>query len=326
MTADRTPDPLVSVIVPVRNGADHLPGLLECLDRQTLSRQEFEIVVGDDGSTDGATDALSVTDDRITVVRGEPRNAYTARNRAIAAARGRVLALCDADCRPEPEWLAQGLAALEDWELAAGRIRIEIPPDATVWSLLDAESAKNHERLVTFDVAETANLFFRRELFERVGPFDDRQPGYGDYEFVKRCVRSGARLAYAPQAVVSHPVRTSGRAVVSNLWSMNESYATFESRAGRVPQGVWLRSWVPALEVIRGRRRAGMSPVLDQRWFAANGYEPGTWERFQALPLTYLVLPYLASVAQAVGWWRGRSKRAVSRPPEVTHGATRSGS
>lgn len=312
MPSARRPAPLLSVIIPVRNGAADLPALRECLERQTLPPGDFEVVIGDDGSTDGAAQALATEDGWITVVRGQAKNAYTARNRAIAESRGRVLALCDADCRPEPGWLAGGLAALEQCELAAGHIRIEIPAGASVWSLLDAEGAKDHERLVGFGVAETANLFFSRALYDRVGPFDDRQPGYGDYEFVARCVRSGARLAYAPGAVLSHPVRTSARAILRNLWSMNESYAIFESRAGRVPEGVWLRSWVPFMQVVRARRRAGRPLALDRRLLVANGCDPGAWRRLQSLPLTYLLFPYLGSVAQTVGWWRGRAARADS--------------
>src|SRR4051812_39855832 len=111
--------PQVSVIVPVRNGGSDLRELLEKLSAQTLPRERFEVVVGDDGSTDGSAAGL---DDGtwVRVVPGPPLNSYAARNRAVHASRGAVLAFCDADCRPEPEWLEEGVRALESMDVAAG--------------------------------------------------------------------------------------------------------------------------------------------------------------------------------------------------------------
>src|SRR5581483_3168143 len=99
--------------VPVRNGAKWLPGLVESLAAQTLPRERFELVIGDDGSTDGSTEALPTDEGWIRVAVGEPRSSYSARNRAVRESRGRILAFCDADCRPEPEWLERGLASLD---------------------------------------------------------------------------------------------------------------------------------------------------------------------------------------------------------------------
>jgi glycosyltransferase involved in cell wall biosynthesis len=301
-------DPLVSVIVPVRNAGADLATLRECLSRQT--EQSFELVIGDDGSDDGSTDALSQNDDpNVRVVRGPPVNAYAARNRAVAASRAPVLAFCDADCRPDPEWLEHGLAALESADVVAGRIRFDIPADAGIWSLLDAETTKDHLRQVEVGTAETANLFLRRELFDRVGPFDADQPGYGDFEFVLRCVSQGARLAFAADAAVTHPVRTSARSFLRNVWSMNSSYAAFESRAGRLPEGLRLREWVPVVQTVRARRRFGMSVGLDRRWLGESGFRPTIGQDLRSLPLTYVFLPYFRSAAQVAGWRQGRRER-----------------
>ena len=140
--------PHVSVIVPVRNGRDDLRRLIEALSAQTMSTNEFELVIADDGSTDGSTEGLETQHSWIRVEPGLPRNSYAARNRAVRAARGSILAFCDADCRPEPEWLERGLAALEGADLVAGRIRFDVPQRRTVWTLLDMDSSKDHEREV----------------------------------------------------------------------------------------------------------------------------------------------------------------------------------
>jgi glycosyltransferase involved in cell wall biosynthesis len=301
--------PKVSVIVPVRDGAADIAALLECLERQTLPPDEFEIVIGDDGSSDGGTEGVASANGHIRVAAGPPTNSYAARNRAVAASTGSVLAFCDADCRPEPEWLESGLTALGPTDVVAGRIRFDVPSSRTVWTLVDMDGAKDHEHQVRVGVAETANLFLRRELFDRVGGFEGEIPEYGDYEFVERCVAAGADLAYAADTVVSHPARTSGRTLLRALWKYNRGYAVHAARDGRTPEALKLRSLVPFVQTVRARRRWGRSIGPDRRWLRSNGVEPTAGETLGATLIIYLVLPYLGSIAQLMGWLEGRQLR-----------------
>jgi glycosyltransferase involved in cell wall biosynthesis len=301
------------VIVPARNAGADLAALLECLSRQT--EQSFELVIGDDGSDDGSIETLAQVDDpKVRITRGTAVNAYAARNRAVAESRGVTLAFCDADCRPAPDWIERGLAALGSADVIAGRIRFDIPEDAGIWSLLDAETTKDHLRQVQVGTAETANLFLQRELLDRVGPFDAEQPGYGDFEFVLRCVSHGAKLVFAEDVVVTHPVRKDARSFLRNVWSMNSSYAAFESRAGRLPEGLKLREWIPIVQTVRARRRFGMSLGLDRRWLGESGFRPTIGHDLRALPLTYLFLPYVRSLAQLSGWRQGKHERSAKQP------------
>jgi glycosyltransferase involved in cell wall biosynthesis len=309
MPAKDDPVLLVSVIVPVRDGATDLPALLACLEDQTLSRGLFEIIIGDDGSTDGGTDAITSSDDHIRVAHGEPENSYAARNRAVAASHAPILAFCDADCRPEPSWLEQGLSALAHADVVAGRIRFSVPDKRTVWTLLDMDGSKDHERQVRQGVAETANLFVPRTVFERVRGFDASIREHGDFDFVERCVASGARLVFAPEAVVWHPTRTRARSFLRATWIYNHGYAVRDTRAGRIPEGLRLRSLVPLVQPIRARRRWGRSLGPDKQWLGENGVVVTTGEKLRALPLMYLFIPYFRGAAQFQGWLVGRRLR-----------------
>jgi glycosyltransferase involved in cell wall biosynthesis len=301
--------PFVSVITPVRNGGADIRELAECLANQTLDRDRFELVVGDDGSTDGGLDDVQVDGRHVRVVPGPPRNSYAARNRAVTASRGSVLAFCDADCRPEPEWLERGIERLADADLVAGKIRFSVPEDRTVWTLLDMDGSKDHELEVRVGVAETANLFLRRDLYDQVGGFDDSLPEHGDFDFVERCVATDAELVYDEDAVVWHPVRTRARDYLRAVWIYNRWYAAREARAGRLPEGIWPRSWVPLLESVRSRRRWQRSVGPDRRWLGENGVHPDPLETLRSLPLLYVLVPYLRSTAQLRGWMDGRSLR-----------------
>jgi glycosyltransferase involved in cell wall biosynthesis len=298
--------PRVSVIVPVRDGVRDIEELLECLDRQSLAREKFEVVIGDDGSADGTIVPFEAPDGHVRVAVGPPRNSYAARNRAVSASRAPVLAFCDSDCRPEPNWLEQGILALTETAIAAGRIRFDVPEERTAWTLVDMDGAKDHEHQVRVGIAETANLFLRRELFDAVGGFEDEVPEYGDYDFVERCLAAGASIAYAPDAVVWHPARTSGRVLLRALWKYNHGYAMREGREGRIPDGVRLRAWVPFVQTFRARRRWGRSFGPDRRWMRANGVEPTSGETVKAVLIMYVVAPYLCNVAQLRGWLAGR--------------------
>ncbi len=304
--------PQVSVVVPARNGMRDLTALITALERQTLPRESFEVIVADDGSTDDPQ-RLATDDGWIRVVLGPPTTSYAARNRGLAAARAPVIAFSDADCVPEPEWLAEGLAALAQADVVAGRIRFLAPERRSTWAFIDMETSKNQERLVQLGLAETANLFVRRALLDELHGFDGSIASNGDYDFVERCVGRGARLAFSSRARVAHPVRQTRAAVLRAHWIYCTSYAERAARDGKRVEGLKFRNWVPVAGVVRSRVRHGISVLgPDEEWLAANGVRLSTWERVRALPVIYLVLPYWRNTAQLAGWWRGRQRRSLS--------------
>lgn len=301
--------------MPVRNGRPFVEALVAALEGQTLGTSTFELVLADDGSTDGTLEWL---EERrapwIRVVPGPPRNSYAARNRAVAASRAPVLAFCDADCVPEPQWLERGLAALEHADLVAGRIRFILPERRTVWTLLDMDTSKDHEREVRNATAETANLVLRRSLFDAIDGFEDEIPEFGDFDFVQRAVSHGADLVYAPDVVVWHPTRDRARPFLRAQWIYSRGYGVREGRAGRIPQDLRLKALVPVVSVWRTRRWWGRTVGPDRRWLGANDVVPTWREDLVALPLMYVVLPYLRAVAQLVGWLDGRRHPASPAP------------
>jgi GT2 family glycosyltransferase len=303
-----------SVIVPVRNGRHHLELLLAALERQTLPRERFEVLIGDDGSTEPVED-FETEDGWVRVLKGSPRSSYAARNRAAGAPRAPILAFCDADCQPEPDWLEGGIAAVEGSDaktVAAGRVRFLVPDRPTVWTLVDMDTTKDHRREVEIGNAETANLFVRREFFEALDGFDDTIPEHGDFDFALRAVAAGAHLEYAPEAVVWHPTRDTAKPFLRMVWIMHRWYAAREVRAGRRPLGLKLRWWIPPMHA-RWRRRSGRSLGLDRWWLGQNGVTPRLRDDLRAVPILYGLMPLIAGVAQMRGWWDGRRLRAATR-------------
>jgi glycosyltransferase involved in cell wall biosynthesis len=225
--------PRVSVIVPARDAGRTLPRTLSCLAAQS---GDYEIVVVDDGSTDDTASIASRAGARVISASGVGSGA--ARNLGVRAASGDLIAFTDADCFPEPGWLAAGVARLSDVDLVAGSVRPDPtavlgPFDRTVW--VERETG----------LYETANLFIRRSLFERIGGFEawltDSGPKRGwtnpelgeDVWLGWRARRAGGRSAFEPRAVVYHAVHRRGPA---GYVSERQRVRHFPAMAARVPE------------------------------------------------------------------------------------------
>lgn len=95
----------VSVIIPVYNKRKFLPRALRSVLRQSF--RDFEVIIVDDGSTDGGIDVVrAVRDRRIRIIEQSNQGVSAARNTGIALARGRLIAFLDADDSWEPNFLA----------------------------------------------------------------------------------------------------------------------------------------------------------------------------------------------------------------------------
>ena len=195
--------PDASVIVPARDAESTLPRALEALSRQDFA--DYEVIVVDDGSRDRTASLARSAPGPVTVIEQAPSGPAAARNRGVAAASGRVLAFCDADCFPAPGWLAAGTAALGSADLVQGKVlpdpTVPLGPfDRTLWVTWEA------------GLYETANLFATRETFERVGGFEEWlhvELGKGMFEdtwFGWRARRAGLRTAFSEEALVHHAV------------------------------------------------------------------------------------------------------------------------
>jgi glycosyltransferase involved in cell wall biosynthesis len=222
-----TRSPLVSVLLPVRDGAPHLAASLESLAAQTFS--DFEVVVVDDGSSDGSaalTDGFSRHDRRFTILRQPPRGLVAALEQARAAARGRLLARMDADDIALPGRLEAQIEALRaDPSLAACGGRVELFPRSAL-----RDGMRRYERwlngLVTPEQAASdvfvecpiahPTLLVRREAVEAVGGYNDR--GWPeDYDLVLRLWARGFRFRNVEQIVLRWrygPERLSRRSAV----------------------------------------------------------------------------------------------------------------
>jgi len=181
--------------VTVRNEGAHIGPLLESL---LVQQSPFEIVVTDAGSTDGTVEVLermSAAHRNLRWFRA-PGSRGAGRNAAVRHASGDALAFIDGDCVADPQWLARLRSGLIDAEVIAG---------ATIYSgypgfvNLGRVSVDHKGVDITYP---SCNLAYRTALFRRLGGFDTWFMTAEDIDLNFRAVESGARLLYAPEAIV----------------------------------------------------------------------------------------------------------------------------
>jgi GT2 family glycosyltransferase len=200
--------PSVSVIVPHFDDLANLEKCLSALELQTFPRAQFEIIVADNQSSCGRGRVEQSIAGRALLVTVSERGAGPTRNGGAAAAGGRIFAFTDSDCVPAPEWLAEGVAALADYDFVGGRVDVSVADERSV------TPTEAFEKVFAFDFETyinrkgftgSGNLFVGRAIFEAVGGF--RNAVSEDVDWSRRAIAQGYRLGYAPRAVVTHPAR-----------------------------------------------------------------------------------------------------------------------
>jgi glycosyltransferase involved in cell wall biosynthesis len=226
------PGSRIAVVVPAHDAQDTIAATLAALAAQDLGRP-FEVIVADDRSAD-ATAALAAEHGARVVELTEQGGPGAARNAGVAATDAEVIAFTDADCEPAPGWLREGVAAIEAGaDLVTGPIEPVRPPGP--WD----RTLNVRGPSVLF---ESANVFAARSLFDRLGGFhrparldiavEDGHFGE-DVVFGWRAVREGARVEFAPGAVVKHAVfARDARGYIAERWRLR----LFPMLLGEVPE------------------------------------------------------------------------------------------
>jgi glycosyltransferase involved in cell wall biosynthesis len=225
---------MVSVVVPHFDDLRSLDLCLTDLCGQTFPAEAFEIIVADNASTAGTQAVAAVIAGRARLTTVHDKGAGPARNGGAALARGDILAFTDCDCRPDPGWLAAGVAALSQYDIVGGRMLVSVDDreHMTPTEAFEAVFAFNNQRYVTqLGFTVTANLFCEKALFEAVGGY--RVGLSEDVEWCRRATKMGYRLGYAPLAAVSHPARKTWADLLKKWRRTNkEAYELYASRRG----------------------------------------------------------------------------------------------
>lgn len=223
---------LVSIVIPCRNGADHIGRLIDELRAlEAPAGWASEIVVGYQDSRDGTLEILK--EKGVTVAPCEAEGPGPARNAAVALSRGELICFMDADARPADRgFLVRVVRAAERLGEFGGLGGPILLDPAQAWNPIALGdhfacwfnwSAKRPSGETTL-FQPCANFIMRRAVFERAGGFDRQFRVLQDFELQERIQRLGLPLHFDNTLRVYHHARGTLSSSWSHSWWWGRPY------------------------------------------------------------------------------------------------------
>ena len=218
-------NPPISVVMPVYNALPFLDDSISSILEQTF--RDFEFVILDDASTDGSLSRLrewAARDERIRLHESDKRLGLSGSSNAVVAhARAAIVARMDADDIAHPKRLER------QWEV------IKNSPDvAVVGTLCNGIDARGREvrprdrwRLVRrskYIPFPHGSAMFRREMFDRVGGYDEAAAGAEDQELFTRMATQG-RIVTLPDILYSYRYHANNATLFNGVRAVAENHS-----------------------------------------------------------------------------------------------------
>jgi GT2 family glycosyltransferase len=250
--------PKVTVVVPMRNEEDHIDRCLQSIFDQDYPGEQVEILVVDGMSTDSSRRIVSGFAGRHANVRlldNEKRIAPAAFNLGIRNAGGSMVAIIGAHCSLAPDYISNCVHYLStrEAECVGGGIenigegfwgQVISLAMSSPFGVGDAHFRYAHQERYVDTLAFGA---YRREVFDKIGLFDENLVRNQDYELNYRLRKAGGKILLTP-AIKSHYYT---RSSLRKLWSQYFQYGFWKVQMLRKhPRSVRVRQLVPPLFVL----------------------------------------------------------------------------
>lgn len=266
----------VSLVTTVLDAADRVDAFLESVSWQT--RPADEVLVVDGGSTDGTIDVLRASDD-VTLIEEPGANIARGRNVAIASSTHEVIAVSDADCVLERDWLERLLEPLESGaDVAMGFYRPLA--DSFLQRAMSCVNLPDADELdETRFMPSGRSVAFTRDAFERAGGYPEWLDIGEDMYLNHRFRELGLDMRLASDAIVNWPIRSS----LAATWRQYFRYARGDAIAGMFPGRNALRFAVYSGAVFAWASRGSLRKVASLAGAGAYAAAPirRAMERFE---------------------------------------------
>jgi len=187
---------MISIIIPTYNRRNDLKKCLDTIKNQ--SYKNHEIIIVDDGSTDGTEDLIK-NYPKIKYFKQNNKGPGAARNLGIKYAKGDIVAFTDDDCIPYKDWLENALPYFKKQEIVA----------VEGMTIKNGLITPTSIPIINYygEKYSTCNMFYRKRILEELGGFDERFRFAGeDTNLARRALKKGI-IKFVPSVKVIHPVK-----------------------------------------------------------------------------------------------------------------------
>jgi succinoglycan biosynthesis protein ExoA len=271
------PQPSVSVIIPCRNEERTIQLVLEALDRQTYPREKTEILIADGRSTDGTIRQIEAFRERhpnasVRWIDNPGLTAPSGLNAGLRESTGEIIVRMDAHAVPARDYVEQCVRALSEsgCDVVGGQWKIRPGTPGAVGRAIAAGvgspfGAGGVRYRIGGRAAEVDTVpfgAFRRDVFDRVGFFNEQVPVNEDYEFFYRVRAAGGKIHFTPEIRMEYIARGGLPRLAAQYFSYGHQKAVMISFH---PCSVRIRQLIPAiftLCLVTGAVAAGLSHPL----------------------------------------------------------------
>ena len=252
---------MISVIIPHLNQPDALEACLCSLDVQSLPRDQFEVIVVDNGSTPPPA-GIVARHAGVRLLHEARPGPGPARNTGVNAATGDLLAFIDADCRAHPDWtnnLSQALRTSPSGTVLGGDVRIWQGDNSGLDAIGAYESVFAYRFKLYIErhgYCGTGNLAMFRRDFCLTGPFAGIEVAE-DIEWGQRARRAGLQFRYVSEMIVFHPARSS----LQELYAKWDRHIVHYRNMAEGRPG-WRLSWLAQVVLVLASPALGVITVL----------------------------------------------------------------
>lgn len=202
--------PMISVVVPAYNESDNIQACINSLKNQDISHTNYEIIVVDNNSTDNTLEIVKKLGVIHTVE--YKKGPAAAKNAGICLAKGDIIAFIDGDCIATKDWLKNIVSGFENSGVGCVAGGIMAKKDENLSPLerflikKGHLSQAQHMKNSFLPFAATANAAYRREVFDKIGLFDEELIIGEDTDLSWRMqLFTNYKVSYVPEASVFHP-------------------------------------------------------------------------------------------------------------------------
>ena len=294
---------MISVVVPSYNRVDILPRCLESLTKQTYANRE--VVVVDDGSTDGTAEYLrgfAAEHPNLRLrwfINEGNRGANASRNRGIRESQGELIAFLDSDCIAEPDWLDELAGGFDSDDVATVTGRVQDPQPTNIYELTLKGMHRVHGRGEAPRLI-AGNMCIRRHLLLEY-PLDEDLKYGGDEEGIYlRLKAAGYRQRLVPQALVRHEHYYTRRSFFrqARIGGAAAAWMVYKYRLPpRVDLAPLILTYLTLPAVLLNSPWAWVPAVFAAAFCAALAYNE-LWRKRKTLGETILVFPVLLAYYQ----------------------------